>query len=90
MVRPGWKFHAFCFSAAVFAEVLKMTGRTQNGADYVYGVIRPGLQDAISHISEEEYQEMMRVVNTARRSIYDWAIGYLAPLNTPPPAPSPV
>ena len=77
MVRPGFKFEIACFSAAVIAEMLKLAGRNQNGATYVYEVMRPKLRDIISRITEEEYQEMMRMVNTSWGRFTTWMTDHL-------------
>ena len=77
MVVPGYKFEITCFSAAIIAEILKLTGRNQHGASYVYEVVRPWLRNMISRISQEEYEEMMRLANLFWGSITTWTGNYL-------------
>ena len=78
MVRPGLKFKISIFSLAIMAETMKMTGRTQLGAEYVYNVLRPMIQDAISQLSDEEYQEIMGIINMAGRRLSTWTVRNLA------------
>ena len=78
MVRPGLKYKISIFSLAIVAESMKMSGRSQYGAEYVFGVLSPMLQDAISQVSDEEYQEIMRLINLAGRRVSTWAIRNLA------------
>ena len=55
MVRAGIKTKIFCLGTSALLEFLKYIGTSQVGAEYVYGCVRPALEDALALLSEEDY-----------------------------------
>ena len=59
MVRPGIKTKVVSLLAAVSLEYLKYTERSPVGGEFVYGCLRPALEDLLSFVSEEDYHRLM-------------------------------
>ena len=77
MVRAGIKTKIFCLGASAILEYLKYTGNSTVGAEFVYGCLRPALEDALEFLPEENYHQLMgkaRMVirETARMTTATW------------------
>ena len=77
MVRAGIKTKIFCLGTSALLEFLKYIGTSQVGAEYVYGCVRPALEDALALLSEEDYHRLMEQMRallreTTRMSVSTW------------------
>ena len=67
MVRAGIKTKILTLSLAALAELLKANGKTEYGAEFVFGVIRPALEDILSLLSDEDYHQLMDLTRRVKR-----------------------
>ena len=72
MVWPGNKTKAICLSAAIIAEYLKYKGIIPFGAEMIYGVFRPAMEDIVGWIEEEDYHRMMAFGQRVKRKTITW------------------
>ena len=69
MVRPGLKTKILTLSLACVAEYLKNSERTEYGAEFIFGVVRPAVDDILSMMTDEDYHDLMLLARTITRDI---------------------
>ena len=74
MVRAGIKTRIFCLGTSLLLEFLKYLGTTQAGAEFVYGCLRPALEDALALLSEEDYHRLMGQLRALLRETNRWSL----------------
>ena len=74
MVRPGFKTKILTLSLACIAEYLKNSGRTEYGAEFVFGVVRPAVDDILSLMTDEDYHDLMLLARSVSRKIKTQAV----------------
>ena len=67
MVRAGFKTKILTLSLAAVAELLKANERTEYGAEFVFGVFRPALEDILSLLTDEDYHQLMVLFRRVKR-----------------------
>ena len=70
MVQPGWKAILVTTTAAVIAESLRQAGVVGEdaGAAWVYGTLRPLMDDILALMSQETYEYLMSLPGRTCRS----------------------
>ena len=71
MVQPGWKAILVTTTAAVIAESLRQAGVVGEdaGAAWVYGTLRPLMDDILALMSQETYEYLMSLPGRTCRSV---------------------
>ena len=74
MVRSGFKTKILTLSLACIAEYLKNSGRTEYGAEFVFGVVRPAFDDILSLLTDEDYHDLMLLARSVSRKMKTQAV----------------
>ena len=66
MVEAGFKTKIFTLLLALVAEILRWANILTGGAEMIYGIARPAIEDVLALLSQERYERIMAVIDNCR------------------------